>query len=98
MQDESEMQITPQTPTYKLVNDVKGAIIKLKQYLRGAKLDDLSIDFLGTQYFSDLYMMDSILGAGSFGVVIKSIEHDTGNEYAMKVCHLNYHRCFPRRI
>ncbi len=79
---------TPRSPTHKQVNAGKEPSLKLKQLLHGTKLEDLALDFISTRYFSDLYLLDGILGAGSFGVVLKIVERGTGQELALKV------RCF----
>lgn len=85
MEDYSEYE-TLGSPTYKkLTKDKRDLKHKLKQCLHGNKLQDLALDFIGTQFFADIYLMDSILGAGSFGVVLKVIERATDNEFAMKV-------------
>jgi hypothetical protein len=77
---------TLRSPTYrKVTSDKKDLMQRLKQCLHGYKLQDLELDFIGTQFFTDIYLIDCVLGAGSFGVVLKVIERSTGNEYAMKV-------------
>ena len=58
---------------------------KLNQIVNGEKLSDLQLDFIGTMYFSDYYTLDSILGNGAFGVVLKVTECLTLNKFAMKV-------------
>jgi len=94
---EEKNQETPDTPTFKTIINFKDSKPKLKLLLNGTKLDDIPIDFLGTQHFADLYVMDRILGAGSFGVVLKVIEHSTGEEYAMKVLFFSLSiSCFQR--
>ena len=77
---------TPRTPIHKKVtSNTKQCIRKLKKFLHGIDINELPIDFIGTIYFADLYILDSILGAGSFGVVLKVVERATGEEFAMKV-------------
>ena len=76
---------TPRSPTHKKVTHNKESTMKLKQLLYGRKLKDLPIDFIETIYFSDVYLLDDVLGSGSFGVALKVLEKDTGEEYAMKV-------------
>lgn len=58
---------------------------KLKKILHDCKLDDVLLDFLGSQTFSDVYKFDKILGSGAYGVVIQVLEKSTGKEYALKV-------------
>jgi hypothetical protein len=48
-------------------------------------LDDLPLDFIGMKYFSDQYLFKGILGAGSFAVVLRVMEHATREEFALKV-------------
>lgn len=66
---------------------------KLNSLLNETKIEDLPLDFIGTQYFSDLYLFSEIMGAGSFGVVLKVIEITTKNEFAMKVLFYKNHSC-----
>ena len=73
------------SPTYKGLNDPKKYKHKLMDILHGTDIKDLALDFLGTQYFSDIYLFDTMLGTGGFGVVVKVIDRDTGEELAMKV-------------
>ena len=83
---ENDEDRTPRSPTYKKIRKPgKDSMVKLKQFLHETKLQDLPLDFIGTKFFNDIYLMDSILGTGSFGVVLKVVERGTGNEYAMKV-------------
>eukprot|EP00826_Nyctotherus_ovalis_P032705 TRINITY_DN2633_c0_g8_i1.p1 TRINITY_DN2633_c0_g8~~TRINITY_DN2633_c0_g8_i1.p1 ORF type:complete len:364 (-),score=29.79 TRINITY_DN2633_c0_g8_i1:847-1938(-) len=58
---------------------------QLNLTLNGKNLNDLSLDFIGTQYFSDLYVYKGILGTGSFGVVLRVLEVRSRNEFALKV-------------
>lgn len=58
---------------------------KLNQLLHGENLPDLPLDFIGTMYFSDFYKFKSILGAGSYAVVLEVLEPLTRREFAMKV-------------
>jgi len=43
------------------------------------------LDLIDTIFFGDLYEKHQILGAGSFGIVIKVKEITSNNFYAMKV-------------
>jgi len=83
---EDSQDETLASPTYKkAIKDKESLLQKLKQCLHGYKLQDLALDFIETQFFSDVYIMDYILGAGSFGVVLKVTERSTSKQYAMKV-------------
>ncbi len=73
------------SPVHKKVNDTKEPAAKLKQLLRGGRIEELQLDFIATQHFDNLYILDAILGAGAFGVVLQVIERSTGQELAMKV-------------
>jgi hypothetical protein len=53
--------------------------------LNGAEINELLLDYIRTQYFADYYSMVSILGSGSFAVVLKVKEKSTREYYAMKV-------------
>ncbi len=53
--------------------------------LNGLQLSELPLDFLGTTYFTDVYVRKELLGSGAFGVVVKVIEKSSGRTYAMKV-------------
>ena len=76
---------TPRSPAHKKAIDTKEPQKKLKQLLHGLKLEDLPLDFIATHCFGDLYILDSVLGAGAFGVVLQIVERSTGEELAMKV-------------
>ena len=76
---------TPRSPTHKKVTHKKDTKAQLKKCLAGHKLQELGLDFLGTQTFNDLYLLEEVLGAGAFGVVLRVVERLTGEEYAMKV-------------
>ena len=66
-------------------DETKEASNKLKRILHGAKLEELPLDFIATTFFADLYLLDTVMGSGAFGVVLKIVERSTGNEFAMKV-------------
>jgi len=57
----------------------------LDRVLNSLSLDELPLDFIRTTFFSDLYKGCEVLGAGSFGVVLKVIELSSNQEYAIKV-------------
>ena len=76
---------TPRSPMHKKVIDTKESKKKLEQFLHGSKLNELPLDFIATHCFGDLYLLDSVLGAGAFGVVLQIVEKSTGQELAMKV-------------
>jgi len=80
-----EEEKPPNSPIYKKNIESKSITHKLNSILSNCRLNDLSLDFLGTKTFSDLYLKEDLLGAGAFGVVLKVIERSTGKEYAMKV-------------
>jgi len=61
------------------------AFNKLCKLLHGKKFSDLPLDFIGTMYFSDFYEFKSILGAGSYAVVLEVMERLTKRKLAMKV-------------
>lgn len=84
MEDES-CEESPSSPIYKKNVETKAATHKLNEILSGAKLEDLPIDFLGTKTFSDIYLKETLLGAGAFAVVLKVIERSTAEEFAVKV-------------
>ncbi len=73
------------SPTHKKVNDTTEPKQKLGLLLHGNRLEELQLDFIATQYFDDLYILDAVLGAGAFGVVLQIIERASGQELAMKV-------------
>ena len=77
---------TPRSPTYEKINDIRKPTETFEDILNGKDIDDLPIDFIGTKYFSDLYALSSILGAGSFGVALKVLDKTTDEMLAMKVC------------
>jgi hypothetical protein len=77
--------LTPRSPTHKKVIQSNRAKQKLREILDGASLDSLALDYIETTFFSDLYILDRVLGAGTFGVVLQVIERATCEEYAMKV-------------
>ena len=58
---------------------------KLNKLLQGASLNELTLDYIGTTFFCDLYGHYETLGAGGFGVVVKVLELATNEYYAMKV-------------
>lgn len=68
--------------------DFNNALTKLNKYLNGLELKDVPLDFISTQYFTDLYILESILGSGSFGVVLQVVERKTGQELAIKVYYI----------
>lgn len=57
----------------------------LTEILNGKSLEELPLDFIGTKYFSDIYVFKSVLGSGSFSVVLKVLERSTNMEFAFKV-------------
>ncbi len=58
---------------------------KLQQTLSGTRLEDLPLDYIGSTSLGDLYTPTGLLGAGTFGVVVKVFERATGGEFALKV-------------
>ena len=89
MQSQNEPDETPRSPMHKMATDTKEPRLKLKQLLRGNNIEELALDFIATQYFGDLYLLDAVLGAGSFGVVLQVVERSSGKELAMKVTSIN---------
>jgi len=86
MQEQNENEDDdPRTPISKNLHSSTDSQAKLKKILGGAKLEELPLDFIGTQFFADLYVLDAILGCGSFGVALKVVEKSTAQELAMKV-------------
>jgi len=61
------------------------ALRKYNQLLQGRILPDFPLDFIGTMYFPDFYGFKSVLGAGSYAVVVEVVEHLTKRDFAMKV-------------
>jgi len=61
------------------------ALSKLTQMLNGTEINELPLDYIGTQYFSDYYSLITVLGSGSFAVVLEVREKSTKECYAMKV-------------
>ena len=76
----------PHIPIHEKIARNKSSYLKFQEVLCGNNIQDLPLDFIGTEFFSDYYLLESILGAGSFGVVLKVLENNTGEELAMKVC------------
>jgi len=58
---------------------------QLSKMFGEASINELPLDLIETVFFEDLYEREKILGAGTFGIVIKVKEKLTNNEYAMKV-------------
>ena len=81
---------SPDSPIHRKIFDCNEAKEKLKYIIGGAELSELPLDYLNTTSFGDLYLFDRVLGSGTFGVVLKAIEKDTGNEYAIKVYFQSY--------
>jgi len=58
---------------------------KLLTMLGGTPLNELPLDYIDTVFFGDLYEQKKLLGAGTFGIVIKVMEKSTQMHYAIKV-------------
>ena len=67
---------------------------RLEGVLYNLPLEELPLDYIETIFFSDLYVYYEILGAGSFGVVIRANEISTNIDYAIKVFFTIYIRLF----
>ena len=76
---------SPESPIHRKVFCINDAKAKLQRITNGIPLDDLPLDYINTTSFGDLYLLDRILGAGAFGVVLQIIERQTAKEYAIKV-------------
>ncbi len=83
--DDEAINESPTSPTHYRVSDVADAKAKLRLFANGVPLPDLALDYLNSTTFGDLYILDRVLGAGTFGVVLKAVERATGREYAVKV-------------
>jgi len=78
---ESEIDLELESPS----SSQKFLELKLLKMLGGVPLKELPLDYIDTTFFGDLYEKERILGAGSFGIVIKVTEIVSKKEYAMKV-------------
>ncbi len=83
---------SPCSPTQYKVFDTSAASAKLLSLTNDTPLADLSLDYLNATTFSDLYVLDRVLGAGTFGVVVKAVERNAGRDCAIKV------PCCSRRV
>ena len=58
---------------------------KLADMLDGIPLGELPLDYINTKFFGDVYEAREVLGAGSYGIVVRVTEKSTGEQYAVKV-------------
>lgn len=61
---------------------------KLCGLLQGSSLNELPLDFIETVFFADVFARGEVLGAGSFGVVVRVTEIATRKDFAMKVLYV----------
>ena len=79
---------SPKSPLHRKVVASAEARHKLRLICEDAELNDLPLDYLHTTSFSDLYLYDGLLGAGSFGVALKAIHKHSATQCAIKVISL----------
>jgi len=82
---ENNLNESPSSPLHRKILSTNTPKLKLTAITSGIPFDEIPLDYLNTTSFTDIYLVDRVLGAGNFGVVIKVIEKNSGNEYAIKV-------------
>ena len=76
---------SPISPVHRKLVETTSPRAKLDAITARIPLSELPLDYLNATTFSDLYIVDRVLGAGTFGVVLKVFEKQSGDEYAIKI-------------